>query len=214
MTRTILALAAALAALPLAARADDSLDRHPDLLGRAYAPRYYEPRYRPQARQGLLLSLGAGGGSLYLSPEGPGRFGATDVDFRIGYGFSDQFQTFMEFNTDMGSNYYGDRIGSWSATLRGQLLLIGDRAGNGLNVNFGAGFGGLTYDPAVYGDRPYAPTGFALAGGLSYDARIAPNMALSPEFFFTWHEIPNFPGTPDDVSSIYGIRLNLLWYLH
>jgi hypothetical protein len=206
----ILAFAAALLALPLAARADS-----PDLLRRGDAPRYYEPRNRPQARQGLLFSLGAGGGSLYLSPEGPGRFGAADVDFRIGYGFSDQFQTFMDFNADSGSNYYGDRIGSWSATLRGQLLLIGDRAGNGLNVNFGAGFGGLTYDPAVYGgDRPYAPTGFALAGGLSYDARITPNMALSPEFFFTWHEIPNFPGVPDDTSSIYGIRLNLLWYLH
>jgi len=214
VNRKILALAAALAALPLAARAD-STDGQPDLQRRAYSPRYYEPRNRPQARQGLLLSLGAGGGSLYLSPDGPGRFGAADVDFRIGYGFSDQFQSFMDFNVDSGTDYYGDTVGSWSATLRGQLTLIGDRAGNGLNVNFGAGFGGLTYDPAALGgNRPYAPTGFALAGGLSYDVRITPNMAVSPEFFFTWHEIPNFPGVPDDTSSIYGIRLNLLWYLH
>jgi hypothetical protein len=212
VTRKILALAAALAALPLAARAD-SLEPQPDLMRRTYAPRY-DSRYRPQARQGLLLSLGAGGGSLYLSPEGPGRFGAADVDFRIGYGFSDQFQTFMDLNADTGSNYYGDRIGSWSWTLRGQLLLIGDRAGNGLNVNFGAGFGGLTYDPATYGGRAYSPTGFALAGGLSYDARITPWLSLSPEFFVTWHQIPNVPGLPDDVSSIYGIRFNLLWYLH
>jgi len=213
VTRRILALAAALAALPLAARAD-SLDAQPDLIRRAYSPRYYDPRTRPQARQGLLLSIGAGGGSLHLSPEGPGRFGAADVDLRIGYGFSDQFQTFMDFNTDTGSNYYGDRIGSWSWTLRGQLLLVGDRAGNGLNVNFGAGFGGLTYDPGTYGDRPYAPTGFALAGGVSYDARITPSVSISPELFVTWHQIPNVPGVPDDVSSTYGVRLNLLWYLH
>jgi hypothetical protein len=212
VTRNIL-LAAALLALPLAARAQ-SLDPQPDLMRRGYSPRYYEPRNRPQARQGLLLSVGAGGGSLYLSPEGPGRFGAADVDFRIGYGFSDQFQTFMDFNADMGSNFYGDSVGSWSATLRGQLLLIGDRAGNGLNVNFGAGFGGLTYDPAAFGGYPSSPTGLALAGGISYDARITPNVAFSPEFFVTWHDIPNVPGIPDDTSSVYGIRLNLLWYLH
>jgi hypothetical protein len=212
VTRKILAIAAALAALPLAARAD-SLDQQPDLMRRGYAGRY-ETRSRPQARQGLLLSLGGGGGSLYLSPEGPGRLGAADVDFRLGYGFSDQFQTFMDFNADMGSNYNGDRVGSWSWTLRGQVLLIGDRAGNGVSANFGAGFGGLTYDPASYGGFASNPTGFALAGGLSYDARITPNFALSPEFFVTWHQIPNVPGIADDVSSVYGIRFNLLWYLH
>jgi hypothetical protein len=209
VTRKILLFAAAVLALPLAARAESS-----DLMRRGYSPGYYEPRTRPQARQGLLLSVGAGGGSLYLSPEGPGRFGAADLDFRIGYGFSDQFQTFMDFNADMGNDFYGDSVGSWSWTLRGQLLLIGDRAGNGLNVNFGAGFGGLTYDPGFYGPGSSSPTGFALAGGLSYDARILPNVSLSPEFFFTWHEIPNVPGIPDDVSSVYGIRFNVLWYLH
>jgi hypothetical protein len=209
VTRKILFVAAALLALPLAARAESS-----DLLRGGYPRGYYDPRTRPQARQGLLLSVGAGGGSLYLSPEGPGRFGAADLDFRIGYGFSDQFQTFMDFNADMGNNFYGDSVGSWSWTLRGQLLLIGDRAGNGLNVNFGAGFGGLTYDPGSYGPGTSSPTGFALAGGLSYDARILPNVSLSPEFFFTWHEIPNVPGIPDDVSSVYGIRFNVLWYLH
>jgi hypothetical protein len=140
--------------------------------------------------------------------------GAADVDFRIGYGFSDQFQTFMDFNADMGSNYFGDRVGSWSWTLRGQVLLVGDRAGNGLSANFGAGFGGLTYDPATYAGGASAPTGLALAGGLSYDARITPFFALSPEFFVTWHQIPNLPGIPDDVSSVYGVRFNLLWYLH
>jgi len=212
VTAKILIFAALLAAIPLAARADP-LEPQPDLLmRRTYAPRY-DTRYRPQARQGLLLSVGAGGGSLYLSPEGD-RLGAADVDFRIGYGFSDQFQTFMDFNADMGSNYYGDHVGSWSWTLRGQVLLVGDRAGNGLSVNFGAGFGGLTYDPAIFDGRTGAPTGFALAGGLSYDARITPYLALSPEFFVTWHQIPNPPGVPDDISSVYGVRLNLLWYLH
>ena len=165
-----------------------------------------------QARQGLLLSFGLGGGSLYLSNEGPTRLGAADLDFRIGYGFSDRFQMFMDFNTDVGRTNAGNTIGSWTWTVRGQTVLVGDRAGNGLNVNFGAGLGGVTYDTG-YADRS-SPTGFALAGGLSYDARLTPWCAISPEFFVTWHQIPNVPGVADDVSSIYGVRLNLLWYLH
>jgi len=186
-------------------------ESQPDLM-RRYSPGY-DRRHEPEARQALLLSFGLGGGSLYLSNEGPSRLGAADVDFRIGYGVSDRFQMFMDFNTDVGSTYYGNSVGSWTWTLRGQTVLAGDRAGNGLNVNFGAGFGGITYDTG-YADRASSPTGFALAGGLSYDARITPWFAISPEFFVTWHQIPNPPGISDDVSSIYGVRLNLLWYLH
>jgi hypothetical protein len=210
-------------ALPFAARADAS---GPALEGPAPAPAEAKPAlmqrseppgyggfYRPQARQGLLLSFGLGGGSLYLSNEGPSRFGAADVDFRIGYGFSDRFQMFMDFNSDVGSGYYGNTVASWTWTVRGQTVLVGDRAGNGLNVNFGVGLGGITYD-AGYFSRSSSPVGLALAGGLSYDARINPWCAISPEFFVTWHQIPNQPGIPDDVSSIYGVRLNVLWYLH
>jgi hypothetical protein len=79
-------------------------------------------------------------------------------------------------------------------------------------VNFGGGFGGLTYDTGSP-DRSAGPIGFALAGGISYDARITPWFAISPEFFVTWHQVPNLPGIPDDVASMYGVRLNLLWYL-
>jgi len=214
---------ALLASLPLKARAaGDSVLEMPtvpssgpqaDLMLHGYGPRYYDPRYRPEARQGLLLSFGLGGGSLYLSNLGPTRLGVADVDFRIGYGFSDRFQMFMDFNADGGNTYQGERVGSWTWTLRGQTLLVGDRAGNGLNVNFGAGFGGLTYDGG-YDSGAASPIGFALAGGLSYDARLAPNLSLSPEFFVTWHQVPNAPGIPDDVSSMYGVRLSLLWYLH
>jgi len=211
-----------LAALPFAARAAEerALDgpmlptsqAQPDLVRRSYQP-VYGRSYEPQARQGLLLSFGLGGGSLYLSNEGPMRLGAADLDFRIGYGFSDRFQMFMDFNTDVGRTNYGNSVGSWTWTLRGQTVLVGDRAGNGLNANFGAGFGGITYD-AGYAYRSSSPAGFALAGGLSYDARLTPWFAISPEFFVTWHQIPNVPDVPDDVSSIYGVRFNLLWYLH
>ena len=185
--------------------------------GGADFDRYGYGRYggyyrQPQARQGLLLSFGLGGGSLYLSNEGRTRIGAGDLDLRLGYGFSDRFQMFMDFNTDQGTTYNGDNVGSWTWTMRAQTVLVGDRAGNGLNVNFGAGFGGLTYDRGYYGAS--SPTGFALAGGVSYDARITPSMALSPEFFVTWHQVPNEPGSPDDVASMYGVRLNLTWYLH
>ena len=158
------------------------------------------------------MALRTRGATLYVSDSGPARVGAADVDFRIGYGFSDRFQMFMDFNADGGSTYSGDSVGSWTWTVRAQTLLVGDRAGNGLNVNFGAGFGGVTYETAS-ADRSAGPTGFALAGGLSYDARLTPWFSVSPEFFVTWHQIPNLPGTPDDVSSMYGVRLNLLWYL-
>ena len=211
---------ALLAALPFPARAgegpalDGSLPDRPESEPVLMRPRYspeYGRRSEPEARQGLLLSFGLGGGSLYLSNEGPGRLGAADLDFRIGYGFSDRFQMFMDFNTDVAGNQFGNSVASWTWTLRGQTVLAGDRAGNGLNLNFGGGFGGLTYDR---GYRSSSPIGFALAGGVSYDARLTPWFALSPEFFVTWHQVPNVPGIADDVSSIYGVRLNLLWYLH
>ncbi|HZX97688.1 MAG TPA: hypothetical protein VFE90_24440 [Myxococcales bacterium] len=220
ISRGAWAALALLAAVPLAARADEepALDARAagspgqsDFTRRGWSPRY-DPRYQPEARQGLLVSFGLGGGSLYLSNQGPARFGAADLDLRLGYGFSDRFQMFMDFNVDAGSTYQGVSAGTWTWTVRGQTLLAGDRAGNGLNVNFGVGFGGLTEDPGS--GRSAGPTGFALAGGLSYDARVTPWFAVSPEFFVTWHEVPNLPGVADDVSSIYGVRVNLLWYLH
>lgn len=198
-------------ALPLAARASDTADAAP-FARRAYGPGYAEGRYGPQARQGLLLSIGLGGGAMYLSGQGPGRIGAGDLDFRLGYGVSDRLQLFMDLNADGATTWDGINVGSWTWTMRAQTLLIGDRAGNGLNVNFGLGFGGLTYDDGYGGVS--SPTGLALGGGVSWDARITPWMAFSPEFFYTWHEVPNGPGTPSDVASIYGLRLNLLWYLH
>jgi hypothetical protein len=210
-------------AIPLAARAEvpalDDLVPAPTLgdtpLMRRDGgyPQQYGRRTPPQARQGLLISFGLGGGSLYLSNEGRTRIGAFDMDFRLGYGFSDRFQMFMDFTADAGTTYNGADVGTWTWTVRGQTVLIGDRAGNGLNINFGMGFGGLTYSVYnYYGTN--SPIGFALAGGLSYDARLSPWFAFSPEFFFTWHEVPNGPGYANDVASIYGLRINFLWYLH
>ena len=190
--------------LPLAARAD-GFER------RSYAPGWSDP-YQPQARQGLIVSLGMGGGSLGISAEGPQRFGAGDLDFRLGYGVSDRLQLFMDLNADGGTTYYGTTAGTWTATLRAQTLLIGDRRGNGLNVNFGVGFGGLTYDPNGIGAS--SPTGLAVGGGLSFDGRITKNMAISPELFVTWHQVPGDRwGNAGGDATAYGLRLNLVWYL-
>ena len=39
--------------------------------------------------------------------------------------------------------------------------------------------------------------------------RISPMFALSPEFFFTWHQVPADPGyTSHDVASAYGLRVD------
>src|SRR4051812_26433107 len=118
------AVMALMAGLSFSARSQEAPG---DLARRGYAPAPYGPRYEPQARQGLLLSIGMGGGSLYLSNQGPGRVGAADFDFRLGYGFSDRFQMFMDFNADGGTNYYGDDLGTWTWTVRAQTLLAGDR---------------------------------------------------------------------------------------
>ena len=173
-------------------------------------------RRKFQSREGLLLSFGLGGGSMYVSTQGPQRTGAFDLDFRLGYGFSDRFQFFMDLDLD-AANYrngaYGsDDIASWTFTFRGQTVLVGDRAGNGLNLNLGVGLGGITRNSG-YIDQQSSQTGLALVGGLSYDARISPWFALSPELFVTWHAIPTVPGERQ-VAQAYGLRMNFLWYLH
>ena len=183
----------------------------------AYAQRVQDPAFRPyrrqmDAREGLLLSFGLGGGSAYLSNQGSGRTGAFDLDFRLGYGFSDRFQLFMDFAVDAGRYPQSSDFATWMFTIRGQTVLVGDRAGNGLNLNLGIGVGGVDYSNGYYTDYSTA-TGLALAGGLSYDARVTPWFALSPELFVNWHQIPNRAGFADDVSSTYGLRLNFVWYL-
>ena len=182
------------------------------------AQRYGDPRYgrnrrQPDAREGLLISFGLGGGSLWVSNQGDQRIGAFDLDFRLGYGFSDRYQLFMDAAMEAGTHPNGADLASWTFTVRGQTVLAGDRAGNGLNLNFGVGVGGITYNSG-YINETSSSTGLALAGGLSYDARVSPWFAISPEFFYTWHAIPNGPGYAQDVSSMYGLRLNFLWYLH
>jgi len=173
---------------------------------------YGPPRRERQAREGLLLSFGLGGGSAYLSNEVAGRTGAFDLDFRLGYGFSDRFQLFMDFAVDAGRYPQSTDFASWTFTIRGQTVLIGDRAGNGLNLNAGIGVGGVDYNDGYYPGYSSA-TGLALAGGLSYDARVLPWFAISPELFVNWHQIPSGPGYEHDVASAYGLRLNFLWYL-
>src|SRR3954468_16099915 len=126
-------------ALPVRAAAPaagmDALDAaaQPPQAEQPYAQRtredeaYWRPRRQMQAREGMLLSFGLGGGSAYLSSQGPGRVGAFDLDFRLGYGFSDRFQLFMDFGADAGN--YPDQstdFTSWMFTIRGQTVLISD----------------------------------------------------------------------------------------
>lgn len=231
MRSTCTALAVA-ATVSFAARAEEAKDDSPALesavprLSLASEPtfaqyggddegpsRYRRGRRYPQARQGLLISFGLGGGSLYVSNQGRERTGAFDFDFRLGYGFSDRWQMFMDFSADAGTHPNGTDLMSWTFTIRGQTVLIGDRAGNGLNANFGVGLGGVTYNGG-YLNQSSSPTGLALGGGISYDARLTPWFSFSPEFFVNWHQVPNSPGYAADVSSIYGLRINFLWYLH
>src|SRR5437870_13580542 len=87
------------AAVPFAAHASDQaplMRRYP-----GYPPGDYG--YQPQARQGLLLSIGLGGGPLHLSNVSPTRNGAGDIDLRRGYGLSDPFPLLTAFIPHEGS---------------------------------------------------------------------------------------------------------------
>jgi hypothetical protein len=190
------------------ASADAPLEQRRDYGYRVYREPYHE------ARQGLLFSFGLGGGSLRTTiPTFPERQGALDLDFRLGYGFSDRFQLFGDLDVAAASLRDGTGLASWTLMLKGQTVLIGDREGNGLNLNAGFGFGGLTQTDPYYGNTD-SPVGLALGGGLSYDARIGRHFALSPELFYMWHEIPNGPYYANDTASTVGLRLNLTWYIY
>ena len=167
------------------------------------------PRRRTRdAREGFLLGFGLGGGSLYAS--GVGHSGALQGNLRMGYGFSDRFQLFGDVS-GTGGNLGNVDTTSWTLTLRGQTVLIGDRDGNGLNLNAGFGIGGLT-SSYQDGSTNESRAGLALVAGLSYDARLGRSFALSPEFFVSWHAVPNGRGRPNDIATAVGVQLNFLWY--
>jgi hypothetical protein len=184
-------------------------DRHEPL--QQYAPQYPNPYSRKHdAREGFLFSFGIGGGQMRLSGEG--KTGAVDLGLRMGYGFSDRFQLFGDITADAGQFSSQADLTSWMLTLRGQTVLIGDRDGNGLNLNLGVGLGGITRNfHDVYAEVS-SPAGIALVGGLSYDARVGQQFALSPELYYSWHLVPNGPGFESDNLYTVGLRLNFLWY--
>lgn len=166
-------------------------------------------RRRRDAREGFLFSVGVGAAQNYLS--GAGHAAGFALDLRMGYGFSDRFQLFFDLSA-LPANYgFGQDTTSWTGTVRGQTVLLGDRQGNGLNLNLGVGLGGLdTY----VGRAPFGSSraGLALAGGLSFDFRVSPWFALSPEFIVQWHQVPNEPNFDPDIHRAFGGQLNFVWY--
>jgi hypothetical protein len=178
---------------------------------RAYEQRRYAPLARRDAREGFLFSFGIGGGAVRFSDPSYLRSGALNFGLRMGYGFSDRFQLFGDFSAD-AAFYPGSReLTNWLVTLRGQTVLIGDTLGNGLNLNLGFGLGGVTLNQQ-FGPDVSSAAAPALVAGLSYDARVGRHFALSPELYFSWHQVPNGPGFADDQVWATGLRLNFLWY--
>jgi len=179
--------------------------------------RYYPPPPKRDAREGFLFSFGVGGGTVRFSDPNYLRTGALNFGLRMGYGFSDRFQLFADFSADEA--FYpsstqrpgSTQLTNWLVTLRGQTVLVGDTLGNGLNLNLGFGLGGITLHDNVLGDisSGAAP---AIVAGISYDARVGRRFALSPEIYFSYHQVPNGPGFADDQFWSAGLRLNFLWY--
>jgi hypothetical protein len=178
-------------------------------------PLRYDPSVGPsparrtrEAREGFLFSAGLGAAQNYLS--GVGHATGVAVDLRLGYGFSDRFQLFFDLNALPARYGHGYDATSWTATLRGQTVLIGDRLGNGLNLNLGAGVGGMDVGSGY--EFVSQRVGFAVAGGLSLDLRVQPWFAISPELTAQWHQIPNDPGSASDIHRAFGFLLNFVWY--
>ena len=165
-------------------------------------------RTRP-ARVGPLFSLGFGGGEQYVS--GVGHAGALDFDLRFGFGFSDRFQFFFDLGAQPGFSARDRALTAWLATVHGQTVLYGDRAGNGLNLHLGVGMAGLTAGDRG-GANEGARSGLAVAGGLSFDFRTSRDFALSPELFANWQQVPNRGDLASDIGWAWGVRLNFLWY--
>jgi len=192
-------------------RADPPVMEKQDL--GAYNDRWHDMsayRRKHEAREGFLFSFGIGGGQMRYSAEG--RTGSVDLGLRMGYGFSDRFQLFGDLTADVGQFHSREDATSWILSLRGQTVLIGDRDGNGLNLNLGVGIGGLSINYHDAFAQSTYPAGVALVSGLSYDARIGEQFALSPELYVNWHLVPNDPGFASDNLYTIGLRLNFLWY--
>jgi len=167
-------------------------------------------RRKHDAREGFLFAFGIGGGQMRYSAQG--RTGSVDLGLRMGYGFSDRFQLFGDLTADVGQFQPRQDATSWILSIRGQTVLIGDRDGNGLNLNLGVGVGGLSINYHDEFAQSTYPAGVAFVSGLSYDARVGQQFALSPEIYVNWHLVPNDPGLASDNLRTVGLRLNFLWY--
>ncbi|MFL5312894.1 MAG: hypothetical protein ACJ79H_20875 [Myxococcales bacterium] len=188
-----------------------ALERAPD---GAPAPPLQQRRYGPvhrDAREGFLFSFGVGGGAVRFSDPSFLRGSALSFGLRMGYGFSDRFQLFGDFSADAAFYSQGRELTNWLVTLRGQTVLIGDTLGNGLNLNLGFGLGGITINNN-FGPDISSAAAPAVVAGLSYDARVGRHFAVSPEIYFSYHQVPNGPGFADDQLWSTGLRLNFLWY--
>jgi hypothetical protein len=167
-------------------------------------------RRKHDAREGFLFAFGIGGGQMRYSAQG--KTGSVDLGLRMGYGFSDRFQLFGDLTADVGQFEARQDATSWILSIRGQTVLIGDREGNGLNLNVGVGVGGLSINYHDEFAQSTYPAGVAFVSGLSYDARVGQQFALSPEIYLNWHLVPNDPGLASDNLRTIGFRLNFLWY--
>jgi len=189
-----------------------ALERHPDDAAQKFEQRRYAQVPRRDAREGFLFSFGLGGGSVRFSNPDYLRGGALNFGLRMGYGFSDRFQLFGDFSADAAFYPQNRELTNWLVTLRGQTVLVGDTLGNGLNLNLGFGLGGVTLNNNGFGPDVSLGASPAIVAWLSYDARVGRRFALSPELYFSYHQVPNGAGFADDQLWSAGLRLNFLWY--
>ena len=150
--------------------------------------------------EGLYAALGGGGGLVFA--PGDNAFGY-DGEVRVGYSFGPKLQIYLSGAMDVAS-FSGDSIHTEqiSAFLQYHLLVRGP-----VMVYGRAGFGvGLSTD--VVPGRTAA--GFAQAGGIGVEIRVAPNLFVAPEIFYR-HAYLSAGGADTRIQTV-GLQFSVVYY--
>jgi hypothetical protein len=148
------------------------------------------------------IYAGLGGGGVLLIIPGDNTFGY-DLELRVGYSFNPMLQVFLSGALDGGSfsgaSFRTEQIVAfvqYHLFVKPALMVYG-RAGIGV---------GLSRD-VVPGSTA---AGFAGAGGLGMEFRVAPNLFLAPEIFYRNANL-SAQGTDMQVQVV-GLQLGLVYY--
>jgi hypothetical protein len=178
----------------------------PSFAGLASRPASGDDSPRQSRMEGLYAGLGGGGALLLVGDSN--AFGY-DAELRLGYSFNPGLQLYLSGSLDGGS--FDSSAGGGSVSYRSEMfgaflqyhLFANGTVGVYGRVGVGIGMSGsLAADNAV---------GFASAGGLGVEIRIAPDLFLTPELFYKNMSL-SVSGSGSTSEQVIGLQLALIYY--